>query len=72
MRYLYERGKSDRRVNHIQRFNHAGEPLMEALCGINLRFDTSINVPLGRTTCKNCLKIYKPYRTVSRHRIVAE
>ena len=59
MKYLYERGKSKHRVNHIQRFTSTGEPLLEALCGINLNFDTSINVSLGRPLCKNCLRKVK-------------
>lgn len=53
MQYLYQRGKR-RRVMHLQRFTVAGEQTFEALCGICLDFDTSINVPLCRRVCRRC------------------
>lgn len=54
MRYLYQRGKR-RRVMHLCGYDpRSGEPTMQPLCGIRLALDTTINVPLGRRTCKNC------------------
>ena len=55
MRYLYESGKR-RRVMHLERFMATGEETFAALCGMRLHFNRSINVPLGRKTCKVCLK----------------
>ncbi len=55
MRYLFESGKQ-RRVMHIQKFTIVGKGLFEFLCGIDLNFNRTINVSLGRKTCKNCQK----------------
>lgn len=33
----------------------SGEPTMSALCGSGLAFNATINVPLGRSTCRRCL-----------------
>jgi hypothetical protein len=54
VRYLYQRGKP-RRVMHLCGYDpRSGEPTMQPLCGIDLPLNTSINVPLGRPTCKRC------------------
>ena len=55
MRYIYERGKR-RRVMHIARYDSLGHLLMSSFCWSPLPFDTTVNVPLGRKTCKNCLR----------------
>jgi len=55
MRFVFESEKL-RRVMHIQKFTHIGEGLFESLCGINLNFNRTINVLLGRKVCKNCKK----------------
>jgi len=57
MRYIFEAGKP-RRVMHISKHDYLGRELMEAVCGINHRFDRTINAPfaLGRKLCKNCLR----------------
>lgn len=59
MRYIWEGGESRRRVMHIQRHNCLGHPLMEALCGIDKRFNKSINAPfaLGKKVCKRCWEV---------------
>lgn len=53
MRFIWERGKRRRR-RHVMRFTPAGEMTMAALCGIQLGFDTSSNLPVGKV-CKRCL-----------------
>ena len=55
MRFIYEAGKPAR-LMHIQKFTVTGEALFEAICGIGLDFNRTINLPLGRKTCKNCQK----------------
>jgi hypothetical protein len=55
MRYLYERGKSKRRVMHLCGYSPTtGEPTMRALCGSRLPFDSTISVPLGKRVCIVC------------------
>lgn len=57
MRFIYERGRGRRRVMHLCGYDAlTGEPSMRALCGIGHPFNTTSNVPLGRPTCKNCLR----------------
>lgn len=56
MSYLYEAGKP-RRVMHLQRYTPTGVALFEPLCGMPLPFNRSVNVPLGRRTCRRCFRI---------------
>ena len=58
MAYLYERGKR-RRVMHLEAHTIIGRGMFTALCRIPLPFNTTANVPLGRKTCKNCLRVLK-------------
>ena len=55
MRYIWEVGKN-RRVMHIMKFSPSGEMLMKAICGIQHKFNRSINAPfgLGQKVCKRC------------------
>ena len=55
--YVFEAGKSKRRVMHVQRFTPTGEGLAAAMCGIGLPFNRSINVPLAKPICKRCQKV---------------
>lgn len=58
--YIYERGQgAKKRVMHLQRHDRLGRPLMASLCDSPLPFNTTINVPLGRPTCKRCLAIWQ-------------
>lgn len=54
MNFIYERGKKN--AMHIQKHTASGQPLMEALCGIERPFNTTINAPfrLGKKLCVNC------------------
>lgn len=56
MRYLYKRGRgARRRVMHLCGYDpRTGQPTMVALCGSQLRFDTTCNYPLGQRTCLRC------------------
>lgn len=54
-RYIWERGRK-RRVMHLAGFDRLGR-FAGAICGIQHPFNGSCNVPLGRRTCKRCLKI---------------
>jgi hypothetical protein len=58
MRYLYRRGRGARkRVMHLCGHDPlTGDPTMIPLCGLPQDFDTTINVPLGKRTCRRCLK----------------
>jgi len=60
MRYIWDANKpyNTRRVMHIARFTQTGEMLLEAVCGIDLNFNRSINAPfgLGHKICKRCLR----------------
>lgn len=62
MSYVFEAGKSQRRVMHLERYTVTGEQTFTALCGIAHRFNRSINVPLGRRTCRSCLRLTRPPR----------
>ncbi len=55
MRYIWELGKNHR-VMHISKFTSTGEMLFQSLCGIDHKFNRSINAPwaLGRKVCKKC------------------
>lgn len=54
--YIWQRGEGNkRRVNHLAGFNVLGK-FAGALCGSQLDFDTSSNLPLGRRTCKRCAR----------------
>lgn len=58
MRFLFEAGKK-RRVMHITGHDTlTGDPTFEPLCDINLPLNRTINVPMGRGVCKNCLRRY--------------
>jgi hypothetical protein len=54
-RYIWQSHKP-RRVMHLASFDRLGR-VCGALCGIAHIFDRSCNLPLGRRTCKRCLKI---------------
>ena len=54
VKYLFETGKP-RRVMHIAKVGLFGKILFEAYCKINHGFNRTINVPLGRKTCRNCI-----------------
>jgi hypothetical protein len=45
-----------RRVMHLAGYDRLGK-FAGALCGIRHQFNRSCNLPLGRRTCKRCLKI---------------
>lgn len=55
MAYIYERGNRKTKM-HIQGYSFDGKPLMQAICGIDRPFNTTINEPfrLGKEVCKNC------------------
>jgi hypothetical protein len=54
-RFIWQHGKK-RRVMHLAGYDRLGR-FAGALCGIGHIFDRSCNLPLGRRTCKRCLKI---------------
>jgi hypothetical protein len=56
VRYIFERGRSKRRVMHLCGYDRmTGEPTLQPLCGMDrVRFDTSINLPMGKRVCKAC------------------
>jgi hypothetical protein len=55
MRYLYEAGKKRRKM-HLCAFDpFTGQPDFSALCGIDLPFNRTCNLPLGRKVCVRCL-----------------
>jgi hypothetical protein len=59
MQYIYQRGRgAERRVMHLSMFDpRTGSPSMNPLCGESrVTFNTSCNLPLGRPTCKLCLR----------------
>lgn len=60
MRYLYVSGKEG--PMHVARYNSIGEMTGEALCGIDLPFNRSINAPftLGQGVCEDCEERSKP------------
>lgn len=57
MRYTWSNHDDDDGKMHIQRHNVSGIALDQALCGVPLRFNRSINAPfaLGRKVCEQCL-----------------
>lgn len=59
-RFIYVRGKRRRKM-HLAAFDRLGRSA-GALCGIPHPFDTSCNLPLGRRTCKRCLKIEREFQ----------
>lgn len=54
-RFIYERGKPRRKM-HLAGFDRLGR-FAGALCDSPIPFNTSCNLPLGRVTCKRCLKV---------------
>ena len=58
-RFIFAVPGAQRRVMHVERFTASGEPLMEALCGIDLPFNRTINQPWGlaRPVCKRCRRV---------------
>lgn len=63
-RFIYERGKPRRKM-HLSGFDRLGR-FSGALCGSPLPFNTSCNLPLGRPTCKRCLKVERELSQASR------
>jgi hypothetical protein len=60
-RFIWQHGAGNRRrVMHLASFNRLGG-FAGALCGISLTFDRSCNLPLGKRTCKRCLKIEREF-----------
>lgn len=55
--YVFEAGKSARRVMHLQRFTATGVGLAASLCNAPHNFNRAINVPLAKPICKRCLRI---------------
>lgn len=56
--FIWKRGEGNkRRVNHLAAFDRLGR-CVGSLCGSQLEFDTSCNLPLGRRTCKRCSAKY--------------
>lgn len=57
MTYVYKRGKGvNRRVFHLARYNPDGQ-ISGVWCSTKLKYDTTINVPLGKRICKHCEKV---------------
>lgn len=54
-RFIWETGHKRRKM-HIAGFDRLGN-FVGALCGVDHDFNRSCNLPLGRTTCRNCLRI---------------
>lgn len=54
-RFIWERGKKRRKM-HLSSFDRLGR-YAGPLCGISINFTASCNLPLGKGTCKRCLKI---------------
>jgi hypothetical protein len=57
MRYLYDRSRgAKRRVLHLTLFDQrTGESTMLPICGLARDFNTTVNVPFGKSVCKRCL-----------------
>lgn len=53
MAYAYKRGKRSQ-VMHLTQYDRFGNLLDRTWCG--REFDTTINVPLGRRLCKQCIR----------------
>jgi hypothetical protein len=54
-RFIWQVNKPRRKM-HLAAFDRLGRSA-GALCGIGHDFNRSCNLPLGRKTCKRCLKI---------------
>jgi hypothetical protein len=54
-RFIWERGKKRRKM-HLASFDRLGR-YAGPLCGINIGFTASCNLPLGKGVCKRCLKV---------------
>ena len=56
MRYVWEAGKDDEEMHICGHNPVTGQATLKAFCGIDRRFNRSINPPfgLGRETCKDC------------------
>jgi hypothetical protein len=58
-RFIWERGKKRRKM-HLASFDRLGR-YAGPLCGIDLDFTASCNLPLGKGVCKRCLKIEQEF-----------
>lgn len=69
MQYLFKRGEgSTKRVMHIERTTSTGEHSMQPLCGnYRVTYDTTCNLPLGRPTCKECLRALYRRQQIERY-----
>lgn len=54
-RFLWESGRRRRKM-HLASYDRLGR-FAGALCGIDHAFNRSCNLPLGKRTCKRCLRI---------------
>lgn len=63
MKYIWQSDHPRIRM-HIQRHDLAGLGLISALCGVDMKFNRSINAPfaLGRPVCKHCLAVVNSKR----------
>jgi hypothetical protein len=53
-RFVYKRGQgAKRRVMHLAGYNRLGA-FAGVLCGSQVAFNTSCNLPLGQRVCKRC------------------
>ncbi|MFZ3130410.1 MAG: hypothetical protein WA125_04715 [Desulfosporosinus sp.] len=52
--YAWELGHSE--VMHLTQYDRMGNLLKRTLCGRT--FNRTCNLPLGRSTCKTCARIY--------------
>jgi hypothetical protein len=56
-RFVYRRGEgARRRVMHLAGYNRLGR-FSGVLCGSQLDFNTSCNLPLGRPVCRKCCRV---------------
>lgn len=56
-RYVYRRGEgAKRRVMHLAGYDRLGR-FAGVLCGSDLDFNTSCNLPLGQRVCRRCRRI---------------
>jgi len=58
-RFIWETGHKRRKM-HLASYDRLGR-FAGALCGIQHVFNRSCNLPLGRPTCKRCLKIEREH-----------
>ncbi len=54
-RFIWQSGHPRRKM-HLASFDRLGR-FAGSLCGIDHQFDRSCNLPLGKPTCWNCIKI---------------